>query len=450
MPLTPTPAASLGDALRRALVLDMRLEPASPDVGQHHRRVGDADVISLANTANTPCAARPTVRTVGRAEWWDPLTGATRAADVVAADRETMTRRSISRRMDRWCHRRARRRPRSQRRSATTATPAPRGPRIEVRGPWTITFPDGVAQPRTRDAPTSWDADEDTRFFSGVATYDASFMLNAVPRGSTVTLEFGPGKALEPADKGLDADLLDAPIRDAAVVTINGQRAGRCGVRPFWLDISAFVRPGTNTVSIRVGNTALNHMAGRPLPDYRLLNLRYGERFQAQGMELIRPLPSGLVGPVAPEVTRLDHADRAGGREDVRVMVRPWRAARAVLVLGPLLAAWDGEHHDVEHLGRVRHVRRRHHHLDDQHLAAGGLGLAAVAEDPHAALLVPVVDDVRQDGHVAEGRDPGSKSCPPRPEPARRGPRPRAGAAPRPPRAACRRPTPRAWDAGAR
>ena len=91
MPLTPTPAASLGDALRRALIPDMRLEPASPDVGQHHRRVGDADVYFLANTANTPRAARLTVRAVGRAEWWDPLTGATRAADVVAADRETMT-----------------------------------------------------------------------------------------------------------------------------------------------------------------------------------------------------------------------------------------------------------------------------------------------------------------------------------------------------------------------
>ena len=62
MPLTPTPAASLGDALRRALTPDVRLEPASPDVGQHHRRVGDADVYFLANTANTPRAARLTVR----------------------------------------------------------------------------------------------------------------------------------------------------------------------------------------------------------------------------------------------------------------------------------------------------------------------------------------------------------------------------------------------------
>jgi hypothetical protein len=36
-------------------------------------------------------------------------------------------------------------------------------------------------------------------------------------------------------------------------------------------------------------------MSGRKLPDYKLLNLRYGERFQAQDMDKIQPLPSGLV-----------------------------------------------------------------------------------------------------------------------------------------------------------
>jgi hypothetical protein len=39
------------------------------------------------------------------------------------------------------------------------------------------------------------------------------------------------------------------------------------------------------------------------LPDYRLLVLRYGDRFQPQGMEMVRPLPSGLVAPVRVEVT---------------------------------------------------------------------------------------------------------------------------------------------------
>jgi hypothetical protein len=49
---------------------------------------------------------------------------------------------------------------------------------------------------------------------------------------------------------------------------------------------------------IEVANTAMNFLAGHALPDYRLLNLRYGERFQVQDLQKIRPLPSGLLGPV--------------------------------------------------------------------------------------------------------------------------------------------------------
>jgi len=39
-------------------------------------------------------------------------------------------------------------------------------------------------------------------------------------------------------------------------------------------------------------------MAGRRLPDYRLLNLRYGERFQAQDMDKVQPVTAGLLGPI--------------------------------------------------------------------------------------------------------------------------------------------------------
>ena len=186
----------------------------------------------------------------------------------------------------------------------TPAPPPAPTARIEVRGPWTVAFPDAGIAPRPREALTSWDADEDTRFFSGVATYETTVEVAAIPRSASVVLDFGAGKPLEPADKGPGMRTwLDAPIRDAAVVTINGQVAGSVWCPPFHLDVTRLVRPGRNTLSIRVGNTAMNHMAGQPLPDYRLLNLRYGERFQPQGMELIRPLPSGLLGPVALEVT---------------------------------------------------------------------------------------------------------------------------------------------------
>jgi hypothetical protein len=294
--VTPVSAASLGDALRTALTPDIRLEPASPDVGQHHRRVGDADVYFLANTANTAHKAQLTVRTVGRAEWWDPLTGSTRAVDVLAADRETMT---VALDLDAYgstvlvVARGAAPR--------TTRSPHPRPvpPPHTLAGPWTITFPDGTAPPRTRDALGSWDVDEDTRFFSGVATYETTFEMGPAAAGFGTGLDFGEGRALEPDDRGPGMRTwLDAPIREAAVVTVNGQHAGSVWSPPYRLDISALVRPGKNTLSIRVGNTALNHMAGRPLPDYRLLILRYGDRFQPQGMELVKPLPSGLLGPI--------------------------------------------------------------------------------------------------------------------------------------------------------
>jgi hypothetical protein len=302
--VAPTPAASLGAELRKALTPDVSFEPASPDIGQHHRRAGDADVYFLANTANTPRAARLTVRSVGRVEWWDPLTGATRPADVGAVGADTMTvaldlaaygstvlvvARGPA--------------PRPVRSTVAPASaPAPRA--VPIAGPWAIAFADAAIAPRTRDALASWDADADTRFFSGVATYETTFELAAIARGATVTLDFGRGTAVTPNDRGPGMRTwLDAPIRDAAVVTINGQAAGAVWCPPFTLDVTALVNPGRNTLSIRVGNTALNHMAGRPLPDYRLLNLRYGERFQAQGMELVRPLPSGLVGPVQLVVT---------------------------------------------------------------------------------------------------------------------------------------------------
>jgi hypothetical protein len=39
-------------------------------------------------------------------------------------------------------------------------------------------------------------------------------------------------------------------------------------------------------------------MAGRSLPAYRL-TLRYGVRFEPQGMDKIQPVPAGLLGLVS-------------------------------------------------------------------------------------------------------------------------------------------------------
>ena len=79
---------------------------------------------------------------------------------------------------------------------------------------------------------------------------------------------------------------------------VNGQRAGAVWRPPFAVNLTGLLKAGTNGIRIEVANLAVNHMAGKPLPDYRLLNQRYGVRFEPQDMDKIKPEPSGLLGPV--------------------------------------------------------------------------------------------------------------------------------------------------------
>ena len=112
-------------------------------------------------------------------------------------------------------------------------------------------------------------------------------------------IDFGEGQPLpEQILRSGMQTWFDGPIREAAVVYINDQRAGSIWCPPYALEITNQLRPGTNKIKIIVANLALNYMAGHRLPDYRLLNLRYGERFQAQDMDKVQPIPSGLLGPI--------------------------------------------------------------------------------------------------------------------------------------------------------
>jgi len=43
--------------------------------------------------------------------------------------------------------------------------------------------------------------------------------------------------------------------------------------------------------------TALNVPRQGPLPDYKELIAKYGDRFQAQDMQSVQSLPSGIIGP---------------------------------------------------------------------------------------------------------------------------------------------------------
>jgi hypothetical protein len=146
-----------------------------------------------------------------------------------------------------------------------------------------------------------WTDDEQTRYFSGQATYEKSLDVPEamLAGGVKVRLDFGdaiPVSGQRPESR--TQAWLDAPVREAAMVYINDRRAGSVWCPPYYLDVTSLLGHGSNTIKIIVGNLAINYMAGHALPDYRLLNLRYGVRFDPQDMKDLRPMPSGLRGPI--------------------------------------------------------------------------------------------------------------------------------------------------------
>lgn len=149
----------------------------------------------------------------------------------------------------------------------------------------------------------SWTQDEKTRYYSGVATYSKAFDLTAAtPHDVKLILSFGEGApAPLPAGETNEAHTrawFDPPIREAAVVYVNGKRAGSLWHPPYELDVTALLKPGQNRIDVHVANTAINEMAGQSLPDYRLLWDRYGRRFVPQDMDHLKPVTSGLLGKV--------------------------------------------------------------------------------------------------------------------------------------------------------
>jgi len=124
-------------------------------------------------------------------------------------------------------------------------------------------------------------------------------------------LDFGLGQLVERTKLSLAGmrTWFDAPLRDAAIVNVNGKVAGSVWHPPFVLDIGPYLHVGANELKIVVANTAINALAGRPPTDYRLLWLRYGKRFAPQDMDHLEPLPSGILGPL-----RLVPADAISGR----------------------------------------------------------------------------------------------------------------------------------------
>jgi hypothetical protein len=174
-------------------------------------------------------------------------------------------------------------------RGSADANHTPLRPVLALAGPWKVAF-DGPGAPATTRLPhlIDWSTHEDpaVRAFSGRATYRKEFTWSKQDAAHGPTwLHLGEVAVL-------------------AEVTVNGRDLGPLWTAPWRVDVGPHLRPGTNSVQIRVTNTWHNRLtsdAGKPA----------GQRV-SHVSQRYRKLPgdalqsAGLIGPVTLQQPRGD------------------------------------------------------------------------------------------------------------------------------------------------
>ncbi len=281
----------LGTFAASFLQPDVIFSPKTPEIGFIHRQLSAGDLYFIANTSNQARNVAAKFRSSARyAEWWEAFTG--RVSGVENPGKIDLWLQPYESRLIYFTN------------SPSRAKPGPspgedrRSSVIDLSSDWSLTF-NGLNQTMHMAALHSWSEEESFKYYSGQVTYEKTFDLPAnVSTGYSLVLDFGEGKPVAEPDPLPAFNMrayLEGPVREAAEVYVNGQRAGTVWHPPYTIDVTSLLKSGRNELRIVVGNTAINSLAGRALPDYRLLNDRYGERFIPQGMDNLQPLPSGLL-----------------------------------------------------------------------------------------------------------------------------------------------------------
>lgn len=287
-----TDQTQLGASLVTYLTPDVVLSPRTPRIGFIHRKLATGDLYFIANTSNQSHHVQATFRhSAKHAEWWDPFTGGVSLVEsptAVDLDLEPYESRLI---LFTDSAIQVQRTPPTERTRVRT---------IDLSTDWKVTLSDTnqtVPMPKLY----SWSENPASKYYSGQASYERTFDLSAqdLSSGVSTVLDFGEGTPIEepnPLPQFSMRAYFEGPIREAAEVFVNGEHAGFAWHPPYTIDVTRFLRVGKNSLRILVGNTAINSLAGRAVPTYRLLNERYGERFTPQDMRNLQTLPSGILG----------------------------------------------------------------------------------------------------------------------------------------------------------
>ena len=274
----------LGEALVAAVDPDLALAPTSPEVGFVHRRTAEADVYLLANTGAADRAVRVSPR-ADRAWWslWDARTGGVRrtggtgepveltlepyeAVVLVLGDEEPEP--------------------------ADQPAPPPLARQQALDDGWQVSAADGAPRPVT--LPHVWEDDPLWPRHAGSAVYRADVELDAAVAAASFVLDLGSAEVrddAEPVHEGMVGPSYRAvarpPVGEVARVRVNGVDCGLVWAPPYWVDVSAAVRPGRNRLEVEVVGTAAGALAAdeHVLARAAASEERYGRRFRMQELE---------------------------------------------------------------------------------------------------------------------------------------------------------------------
>jgi hypothetical protein len=287
----------LRDALRSALTPDLDATGQTGGLGFVHRKLADSDIYFIANTENHPVDASVRFRAARSGlQAWDPDSG------VVVEERELPSEYRIQLTLAPYESRVfvLKNHLESVFRQEHTDATKP-GRRItDLSTGWRLRFPGDA--PQMLLSLSSWTELPERKNYSGEGIYSRDITLDhALDSQTHIWLDFGPGTPTTdprpPGSNGIRAQL-DPPIRDAAIVYVNGQRVGSLWHPPYRIDISQLVHRGENAIEVHVFNTAINLLAGQRPRDYTALRAKYGHRFDPQDMDNLQPVPSGLFGSI--------------------------------------------------------------------------------------------------------------------------------------------------------
>ncbi len=247
-----------------------------------HRRTAGADIFFVVNRATWAVDTPVTFRVEGRRpECWNPDTGAIEPAVSKKVDGGTRLAIKLPPLSSVFVVFRA---DAAKSQPAQIAKPAKLPAPLAIDGPWEVEFPEGSGAPAKATFPAlkSWTEMEQPgiRDFSGIATYRCTFDCPAASQAARhARLDLGR-------------------VAEVCEVRLNGKPLGGGWHPPYAFDVGDNLRPGKNTLEIRVANLWHNRLVADAALAKAQRVTRMVPEAHYRNVAGQKPLDSGLLGPV--------------------------------------------------------------------------------------------------------------------------------------------------------